>query len=53
MMKYLILLLLSFNAFADLVPLKGNPPDQREDSSVFDLATELHGFNVYCGLVTK
>ena len=52
-MKYLplLLLLLSFNAFA--VPLTGEPPTQREDNTPFNLETELHGFNVYCGLITK
>ena len=47
-MKHLILLLLSFNAFA--VSLSGEPPTQREDNSPFDVVTELKGFNVYCGI---
>ena len=43
-----IILGLSFNAFA--VSLSGEPPTQREDNSPFDAATELKGFNVYCGI---
>ena len=51
-MKYLILLLLSFNAFAAPALLSGEPPALREDGAVFDVATELEGFNVYCGTET-
>ena len=50
-MKYLILLLLSFNVFA--ATLTGVPPSQRTDNSAFNLDTELQGFKVYCGLITK
>ena len=51
-MKYLILLLLSFNAFAAPALLSGEPPTLREDGAPFDVATELEGFNVYCGAVS-
>ena len=45
----LLLLLLSFNAFAEPALLFGEPPVQREDGAPFDIAAELEGFNVYCG----
>ena len=53
-MKHLLLLitLLSFNAFAELATLQGEPPSQREDNSAFNLDTELDGFKVYCGTVS-
>ena len=53
-MKYLLtlLLLLSFDLFADSAKLTGEPPSQREDGSAFNLDTEMKGFNIYCGNAT-
>ena len=47
----ILLLLISFNAFAETALLSGEPPTLREDGVAFDVATELKGFNVYCGLM--
>ena len=53
-MKYLLtlLLLLSFDLFADSAKLTGEPPSQREDGSAFNLDTEMKGFTNYCGNAT-
>ena len=45
-MKYLILLLLSFNAFADTAVFTFTPPDSREDSTPL-LPSEIGGYNVF------
>ena len=45
-MKYLILLLLSFNAFADTAVFTFTPPDSREDDSPL-LPAEIGGYNVF------
>ena len=45
-MKYLILLLLSFNAFADTAVFTFTPPTEREDNSTL-LPADIGGYNVF------
>ena len=45
-MKYLVLLLLSFNVFADTAVVTFTPPTEREDSSPL-LPAEIGGYNVF------